>query len=118
MAHRTAHFRITECLGKTPPEGNLAIPVFSHGTLVLELYAPHRHDLQKPHGRDEIYFITAGEGWFNDGETRYAVGPGSFLFVPAGCMHRFEDFSADFSTWVVFYGPDGGESATAHVAEV
>jgi uncharacterized protein YjlB len=31
------------------------------------------------------------------------------LFVPAGTTHRFEDFSADFATWVVFWGPQGGE---------
>lgn len=32
------------------------------------------------------------------------------MFVPAGMTHRFEDFSADFVTWVVFWGPEGGES--------
>ena len=31
------------------------------------------------------------------------------LFVPAGMEHRFEDLSEDFGTWVVFYGPAGGE---------
>jgi len=36
-------------------------------------------------------------------------GPGDALFVPAHTSHRFEDFSPDFATWVVFYGPDGGE---------
>ncbi len=27
------------------------------------------------------------------------------LFVPAFTPHRFIDFSDDFATWVVFYGP-------------
>ena len=31
------------------------------------------------------------------------------VFVPAGQIHRFEDFSSDFVVWVVFYGPEGGE---------
>jgi hypothetical protein len=31
------------------------------------------------------------------------------LFVPAGIEHRFYDFSDDFCTWVMFYGPEGGE---------
>ena len=31
------------------------------------------------------------------------------LFVAAGQVHRFEDFSNDFAVWVFFYGPDGGE---------
>jgi len=39
------------------------------------------------------------------------LGSLSLLFVPAGVEHRFEHFSEDFSTWVVFYGPRGGETA-------
>jgi hypothetical protein len=31
--------------------------------------------------------------------------------VAAGVPHRFEDFSADFGVWVVFYGRSGGEAA-------
>ena len=31
------------------------------------------------------------------------------LFVPAGVVHRFEDFGDDFATWVFFYGPQDGE---------
>jgi mannose-6-phosphate isomerase-like protein (cupin superfamily) len=38
------------------------------------------------------------------------VRPGTFLFVPAGQPHRFEDFSDDLAVWVLFYGPEGGES--------
>jgi uncharacterized RmlC-like cupin family protein len=34
---------------------------------------------------------------------------GDVLFVCAGVPHRFENFSADFATWVFFYGPEGGE---------
>ena len=26
-----------------------------------------------------------------------------------GAVHRFEHFSSDFATWVVFWGPPGGE---------
>ena len=93
-----------------PPAGNLAVPIFSHGSLVVELYTPVGHDPQKPHSRDEVYFVTRGKGFFFDGEKRHPVQPGSFLFVPAGHIHRFEDFSADFAAWVFFYGPEGGES--------
>ena len=31
--------------------------------------------------------------------------------VAAGAVHRFVDFSDDFQTWVVFWGPEGGETA-------
>ena len=101
---------LTEALSKgPPPPGNLAVPVFTHGSLAVELYTPAGRDLQKPHARDEIYFIARGTGFFFDGERRRAVEPGCFLFVPAGQIHRFEDFSSDFAVWVAFYGPEGGE---------
>ena len=32
-------------------------------------------------------------------------------FVAAGTVHRFENFSGDLTLWVIFYGPEGGESA-------
>ena len=93
-----------------PPEGNLATPIFAHGSLEVELYSPVGEDKQTPHTRDEIYIVSRGEGFFLDGEERCEVGPGSFLFVPAGQEHRFEDFSSDFVVWVAFYGPEGGEA--------
>jgi mannose-6-phosphate isomerase-like protein (cupin superfamily) len=92
-----------------PPPGNLAVPVFEHGTFAAELYSPRGADRQTPHTRDEIYVVARGRGWFFDGSERHPVSEGSFVFVPAGQEHRFEDFSADFATWVFFYGPNGGE---------
>ena len=77
---------------------------------MVELYTPVGQDPQKPHTRDEVYFVTRGQGFFFDGERRQAVEAGSFLFVPAGHVHCFEDFSSDFVVWVAFYGPEGGES--------
>src|SRR6266436_2912776 len=107
---RVIHVGLVDALSKgPPPSGNLAVPIFSHGSLVVELYTPVGHDPQKPHTRDEIYFVTSGKGFFFDGERPHSVEAGSFLFVPAGHDHRFEDFSSDFVVWVVFYGPEGGE---------
>lgn len=87
------------------------IELFSHGTLVVEFYAPQGKDIQEPHTRDEIYVIASGSGYFVNGDTRSQFEQGEVLFVPAGVRHRFEDFSEDFATWVFFYGPDGGENA-------
>ena len=82
---------------------------FEHGTLTVEVYKPEKDDLQQPHTRDEVYIIIAGSGEFlNDGE-RVTFRQGDFLFVPAGIEHRFENFTDDFATWVIFYGPEGGE---------
>ena len=55
--------------------------------------------------------VVRGEGYFVNGTDRHRFRPGDLLFVPAGVEHRFEDFSADFATWVFFYGPPGGEVA-------
>ena len=83
--------------------------VFRHGTLSVELYAPRGHDPQQPHTRDEVYVVVSGSGTFVHGDERDPFVPGDFLFVPAGLDHRFEDFTDDFGTWVLFYGPEGGE---------
>lgn len=110
MKARITHVSLAEALCKgPPPAGNLAVPIFSHGSLVVELYTPVGQDPQKPHTRDEIYFVTRGMGLFFDGERRHSVAAGSFLFVAAGQTHRFEEFTADFTVWVAFYGPEGGE---------
>lgn len=95
--------------------GDRAWPRFEvmlrHGSLLAEVYAPRGRDPQQPHTRDEIYVVMRGRGWFVDGGERYPVAPGDLLFVPAHRVHRFEDFDDDFCTWVLFYGPEGGESA-------
>lgn len=84
--------------------------VFQHGTLSVEIYQPDKVDHQTPHDRDEIYVIARGTGTFIYGEEETSFQPGDFLFVPAFVPHRFVNFSDDFSTWVFFYGPKGGES--------
>jgi mannose-6-phosphate isomerase-like protein (cupin superfamily) len=93
-----------------PPPNNLAIPIFGHGTLAAELYMPKDIDPQTPHTRDEIYVVARGSGEFFDGEKNVPVQEGSFLFVPAGVDHRFENFTDDLVVWVFFYGPEGGET--------
>jgi mannose-6-phosphate isomerase-like protein (cupin superfamily) len=85
--------------------------VLEHGSLVVEIYAPRGRDPQQPHTRDEVYVVVEGRGHFRNGERRHPFGPGDLLFVPAGVTHRFEDFTEDLVVWVIFYGPEGGESA-------
>lgn len=87
----------------------LYVELFKHGTLSVELYRPEKIDLQEPHTRDEFYVIATGAGEFNLEGRRIQFKPGDFLFVEAGKEHRFENFSDDFSTWVFFFGPEGGE---------
>jgi mannose-6-phosphate isomerase-like protein (cupin superfamily) len=85
-----------------------------HGSMSLRFYAPRGTDPQTPHEQDEIYLVASGRGFFVQGvdeknlERRH-FGPGDVIFVPAGRIHRFEGFSDDFGTWVIFWGPLGGE---------
>lgn len=114
MSKLATHISIADALRMgPPPEGNPAVPVFSHGSMVAELYTPSGMDPQKPHTRDEIYVVVRGNSEFFDGEKRIILREGSFVFVPAGVEHRFESFSKDFAVWVFFYGPGGGESAAS-----
>lgn len=83
--------------------------LFNHGSLSIEIYKPIKVDLQQPHSKDEVYIIINGSGTFINGEKEINFKSGDFLFVPAGVEHRFINFTDDFSTWVIFYGPIGGE---------
>lgn len=96
------------------PLGLPAALLFEHGSLKLYLYEPIGTDQQPVHEQDEVYIVTAGTGLFAIGTTedtmqRRPFGPGDAIFAPAGAVHRFEDFTDDFQTWVIMYGPDGGE---------
>jgi mannose-6-phosphate isomerase-like protein (cupin superfamily) len=75
----------------------------------VKYYAPRGRDEQTPHTRDELYFVARGRGTFVNGNEEHPFGVGDVLFVPAGVEHRFENFTDDFGTWVIFYGPEGGE---------
>ena len=85
------------------------VVVMKHGTMSLEYFAPVNTDTQTPHKQDEIYVVVKGDGFFFREGERVACKKGDVLFVPAGMDHRFENFSDDFATWVIFYDPDGGE---------
>src|SRR5947207_1623472 len=81
-----------------------SIALFQHGTLTVKLYAPRGSDPQTPHTRDEVYIVAEGTGEFVREEERITFAPGDVLFAAAGVKHRFENFSDDFATWVLFYG--------------
>jgi mannose-6-phosphate isomerase-like protein (cupin superfamily) len=95
-------------------EGLPSAAVFEHGTLQVKMYKPDQADRQTPHTRDELYVIASGSGWFVNGKDRHPFQTGDVLFVPAGVAHRFEEFTDDFCTWVMFYGPEGGEHSGAN----
>jgi mannose-6-phosphate isomerase-like protein (cupin superfamily) len=93
------------------PPGFRSALLMQHGSMKLRYYAPRGADPQTPHDQDELYVIATGRGTFFIGGQRVPFDPGDVLFVAARVEHRFESFSDDFATWVVFYGPPGGEGA-------
>lgn len=74
-----------------------------HGRLLL--FAPEGADNQTPHSQDEFYIVVSGSGSFRRGDETVSFVAGDVLFVPAQVPHRFESFSDDFQTWVIFFGP-------------
>ena len=118
--------RVTVADARTTPKdaGRSTALLLAHGSMELRWFAPKEHDPQTPHDRDELYIVVSGTGVFMraveslpfddtslpiQGEERVRFGPGDALFVAAGTVHRFEEFSEDFASWIVFYGPEGGE---------
>jgi mannose-6-phosphate isomerase-like protein (cupin superfamily) len=80
-----------------------------HGTMKAGIYAPQQIDTQSVHKQDELYIIISGSGDFIKRDERRRFQVNDVLFVEAGAAHRFENFTDDFATWVIFWGPDGGE---------
>lgn len=99
---------IDDVLAALPPDRRFHYPI-RHGSMRVGLYCPLTMDDQTPHDQDELYIVASGTGWFIRGSDRVAYAAGDIFFVPAGLPHRFEDFTPDFVTWVVFYGSPGGE---------
>lgn len=96
-------------------DGARSAKILTNGSMRLLYYQPRGADLQTPHTQDEIYIVMSGSGTYAVGPSedtleRYPFKAGDAIFTPAGHVHRFEDFTDDFGTWVVFWGPEGGES--------
>jgi mannose-6-phosphate isomerase-like protein (cupin superfamily) len=109
---------ISQALARLPapptaiyPEGAPFVTVMAGASMSVEVFAPKATDRQTPHDQDELYFIHSGRGELVIAGQRFDAAAGDAFFVAAGTAHRFEHFSEDFVTWVVFYGPTGGEQA-------
>jgi mannose-6-phosphate isomerase-like protein (cupin superfamily) len=112
IANGRQRAKVAEAMKRLPgPGGERFAKVLGNGSMEVEVYAPRGTDPQTPHTRDELYVVVGGSGEFVNGPERHEFGPGDVLFVPAGVVHRFEDFTDDLVVWVVFYGPEGGEAS-------
>ncbi len=88
------------------PAGRLSVQAFTKDDIELRYYAPQSSDQQVPHSRDEFYIVITGRGQFVRAGDAVAFSAGDVLFAAAGEAHRFEDYTPDFATWVVFFGPE------------
>lgn len=91
------------------PEGEPFATAMEHGTMSLEVFAPRGKDHQLPHSQDELYIVVDGTATFHHEGKPIKAAKGDALFVKAGEEHHFESMSPDFATWVIFWGPKGGE---------
>lgn len=91
------------------PEGERYVEALAHGSMRVGLYAPVARDPQSPHSQDELYIVLSGGAEFVRADESELCVAGDVLFVAAGVAHRFLHPSSDFSAWVVFWGPKGGE---------
>lgn len=118
------HVAVTDAKAASNDAGRSTALLLARGSMELRWFTPEQEDPQTPHDRDELYIVVSGTGVFMraveghpfddtalpiQGEERVTFGPGDALFVAAGTVHRFEEFSEDFATWIIFYGPEGGE---------
>ena len=101
--------RLPAAQTKNYPKGAPFVSMMAGGTMSVEVFAPKDADLQQPHAQDELYFIHSGTAQIVINAQRFDAASGDAFFVAAGVAHQFENFSNDFVTWVVFYGPPGGE---------
>jgi mannose-6-phosphate isomerase-like protein (cupin superfamily) len=88
-----------------PPEGSRAAEVFRDDHVWIRFAARPTSGPQVPHDRDEFYIVASGAARYrwDGGETM--IGPGDMMFAAAHTPHGYDQFSEDFSVWVVFYGP-------------
>jgi mannose-6-phosphate isomerase-like protein (cupin superfamily) len=80
--------------------------VFRDGDLEIQFAAKPTNGPQVPHLRDEFYIVAAGTAQYRVENRETEVGPGDLLFAAAHVAHGFENASADFCVWVMFYGPE------------
>lgn len=79
---------------------------------------PHSHD-----AKEQIFYVTAGTGWVVVGPVRYAVRPGSLVYVPPRVVHQTIVTGQSALTYLLFNAfldPDkeGHRSFAEHIEKV
>jgi len=98
------HIPLDDALASLTKSRSLFFQLFNAKNISIEIYKPEQVDLQAPHDREELYVIISGSGTFRLKDETFRFKAGDLLLVPQGVAHRFENFTDDFVTWVIFYG--------------
>ena len=106
MDHTPAPLSLAAARALRPPEGQRSVEVFRDGDVEIRFTARPTSGPQVPHTRDEFYIVASGTARYrwDGGETQ--IGPGDMMFAAARTAHGYDQFSDDFSVWVVFYGAE------------
>jgi quercetin dioxygenase-like cupin family protein len=73
---------------------------------------PHVHAAE-----DEAFYVLEGELEFLGGERTFRAGPGSFVFIPRGTLHRFRNVGYGHARALVVFTPGGFEAFFAAVGQ-
>ncbi|MCB1024371.1 MAG: cupin domain-containing protein [Acidobacteria bacterium] len=103
-------FTVDEMLAKLPLPANdkwvrgvWDLEAISKDGISLILFAPREVDFQTFHEEDEFYFVVRGSGELLIADERFSCEIGDVFFVPSRVEHHFENFTADFATWAIFF---------------
>lgn len=61
-----------------------------------------QRDGQRPHARDEVYYVVRGKATFESAGRKTSLKPGSVIYVKKQVEHRFVDITEDLSVVVMF----------------
>jgi mannose-6-phosphate isomerase-like protein (cupin superfamily) len=101
LARENEHFRRTLETGE-------------QAQLVVMTIQPGEEIGEETHEGDQILFFVEGEGEaVLDGESR-AVGPGDYVFVPAGTLHNFVNSGSEPLRLLTTYAPPEHPHGTVH----
>ena len=105
--HQPTKITLAEAVARVHAEPVPYALLFERGDVAIELYIPRGARSQMAiHDQDEVYLVLAGVAILDRDGERVTCGAGDVLYVPARTQHRFESFSNDFRTWVVYMRAD------------
>lgn len=94
---------VFEGLSRLPaPAQERFVELFRKERVSIEIYTPRGTDPRQTHDQEEIHVVISGTDSFVAGESRRPFLAGDAIFVAAGIVHRFVDFTEDRVVWVVF----------------